>query len=108
MARCRLTYSSTLYIDFAANHYAGKKGIGLVTLKRPRSPASSQDRVSKMAKMAEESNRHKDFRERAKQQYNEKRAEGRLGPAQRTCITLDEKKGVSVSPIVCVNFGGVL
>ncbi|KAF4602243.1 hypothetical protein EYR40_005448 [Pleurotus pulmonarius] len=77
------------------NEWQGKKGIGLVTLKRSRSPTSSQDRVTKMAKMAEESSRHKDFRERAKQQYNEKRAEGRLGPAQSTCITLDEKKGVS-------------
>lgn len=61
-----------------------------------------------MAKMAEESNRHKDFRERAKQQYNEKRAEGRLGPAQRTCITLDEKKGVSVRLYRMRFFGGVL
>ncbi len=97
MARYRLIYAPTLCTNFAPNHYAGKKGIGLVTLKRPRSPTSSQDRVTKMAKMAEESSRHKDFRERAKQQYNEKRAEGRLGPAQSTCITLDEKKGVSVS-----------
>ncbi|KAL0949619.1 hypothetical protein HGRIS_009664 [Hohenbuehelia grisea] len=69
------------------NEWAGKKGIG--TLKRARSPGAVE-RVAKMAKMEEASN-HTDFRDRARQQYEERRAEGRLGPAQRTCVTLDEK-----------------
>lgn len=48
-----------------------------------------------MAKMAE-SREHQDFRTRARQEYEERRAEGRLGPAQRTCTTLDEKAGREV------------
>lgn len=62
-----------------------------------------------MAKMAEDAT-HLNFRDRARQVYEERRAEGRLGafavlnetflmyltneclgPAQRTCVTLDEK-----------------
>lgn len=74
----------------------GKKGIGLG--KRPRSPTTtSAERVAKMAKMEEESsNAHLSFRDRARQEYEERRAEGRLAPAQRTCVTLDEKSGISV------------
>ncbi|KAJ7499090.1 hypothetical protein FB451DRAFT_1347460 [Mycena latifolia] len=72
------------------NEWAGKKGIGL-GLKRPRSPTSAE-RVAKMAKMAEDTS-HRDFRDRAKHEYEERRAEGRLAPAQRTCASLDEKAG---------------
>ena len=53
----------------------GKKGIGLG--KRASSP-SSAERLAKMAKMAEEV-KHHDFRERARDDYNNRRAEGRLG-----------------------------
>ena len=53
----------------------GKKGIGLG--KRASSP-SSAERLAKMAKMAEEV-KHHDFRERARDEYNNRRAEGRLG-----------------------------
>ena len=70
----------------------GKKGIGLS--KRAPSPDASE-RLAKMAKMAE-SREHQDFRTRARQEYEERRAEGRLGPAQRTCTTLDEKAGREV------------
>jgi len=66
---------------------AGKKGIGLG--KRAASP-SSTERLAKMAKMAGEV-KHHDFRERARDEYNNRRAEGRLGPAQLTCRTLDER-----------------
>lgn len=72
----------------------GKKGIGLG--KRARSPTSAE-RVAKMAKMAEETT-HRTFRSRAREEYEERRAEGRLVPAQRTCATLDEKAGKSVRP----------
>ncbi|KAJ6599237.1 hypothetical protein DFH09DRAFT_1258312 [Mycena vulgaris] len=72
------------------NEWAGKRGIGL-GLKRPRSPTSAE-RVAKMAKMADDTS-HRDFRDRAKHEYEERRAEGRLAPAQRTCASLDEKAG---------------
>ncbi|GBE79298.1 hypothetical protein SCP_0204960 [Sparassis crispa] len=71
------------------NEWAGRKGIGLG--KRAASPSSSE-RLAKMAKMAEDSS-NDDFRDRARQEYEERRAQGRLGPAQRTCATLDEKAG---------------
>jgi len=100
------------------NEWAGKKGIGLG--KRARSP-SAAERLAKMAKMAEEMD-HRNFRERARDDYNNRRAEGRLGvyssrylhafiqwynvlhffilsdplaPAQLTCATLDEQMGKS-------------
>ncbi|KAJ7179820.1 hypothetical protein C8R43DRAFT_1083959 [Mycena crocata] len=72
------------------NEWAGKRGIGL-GVKRPPSPTSAE-RVAKMAKMADETS-HRDFRDRAKHEYEERRAEGRLAPAQRTCASLDEKAG---------------
>ncbi|KAF8076206.1 hypothetical protein FPV67DRAFT_1558720 [Lyophyllum atratum] len=75
------------------SEWGGKKGIGLG--KRARSPSTSAERVAKMAKMAEEAEEisHQDYRDRARREYEEKRAEGRLGPAQRTCATLDEQAG---------------
>jgi hypothetical protein len=53
----------------------GRKGIGLG--KRARSP-SAAERLAKMAKMAEDMD-HRGFRERARDDYNNRRAEGRLG-----------------------------
>ncbi|KNZ73869.1 Coiled-coil domain-containing protein 75 [Termitomyces sp. J132] len=75
------------------NEWQGKKGIGLG--KRAASPSASAGRAAKMAKMAEEAEviSHRNFRNRARREYEEKRAEGRLVPAQRTCVTLDEKAG---------------
>ncbi|KAJ7283819.1 hypothetical protein C8J57DRAFT_1432829 [Mycena rebaudengoi] len=78
------------------NEWAGKKGIGL-GLKRPASPTSAE-RVAKMAKMADETS-HRDFLDRAKHEYEERRAEGRLAPAQRTCASLDEKAGKSFNAL---------
>ncbi|EMD40567.1 hypothetical protein CERSUDRAFT_44717 [Gelatoporia subvermispora B] len=75
------------------NEWAGKKGIGLG--KRAASPGAPE-RLAKMARMAadqQEQVSHSAFRDRARQEYEERRAQGRLAPAQRTCITLDEKEG---------------
>lgn len=55
----------------------GKRGIGL-GVKRARSPTSAE-RVAKMAKMAADDAGHRDFRDRAKHEYEVRRAEGRLG-----------------------------
>jgi hypothetical protein len=49
-----------------------------------------------MAKMVE-TNKHETFRDRSRREYEERRAEGRLLSARRTCLTLDEKDGKSVS-----------
>ncbi|ESK97418.1 g-patch domain [Moniliophthora roreri MCA 2997] len=74
------------------NEWSGRQGIGTSRkLKRGPSPTSAE-RVAKMAKMEEESAKD-DFRNRTRREYEERRAEGRLGPAQRTCVTLDEKAG---------------
>ncbi|KAJ7068108.1 hypothetical protein C8F01DRAFT_1078710 [Mycena amicta] len=72
------------------NEWTGKRGIGL-GVKRARSPTAAE-RVAKMARMADNT-RNLDFRDRARQEYEERRAEGRLAPAQRTCVSLDEKAG---------------
>jgi len=72
------------------SEWAGRKGIGLG--KRAASPTASE-RLAKMAKMAEATD-HASFRDRTRQEYEERRAQGRLGPAQRTCANLDEKAGV--------------
>lgn len=48
-----------------------------------------------MAKMAEAAG-HESFRDRARREYEERRAEGRLSPARQTCLTLDEKAGITV------------
>ncbi|KAF8165152.1 hypothetical protein B0H34DRAFT_687998 [Crassisporium funariophilum] len=73
------------------NEWAGRKGIGLG--KRARSP-SAAERLAKMAKMAENVD-HRDFRDRTRDEYNNRRAEGRLVPAQLTCASLDEQMGKS-------------
>ncbi|EEB89775.1 hypothetical protein MPER_12095 [Moniliophthora perniciosa FA553] len=78
------------------NEWSGRQGIGTSRkLKRGPSPTSAE-RVAKMAKMEEESAKD-DFRNRTRREYEERRAEGRLGPAQRTCMTLDEKAGKTFS-----------
>ncbi|KAJ7276239.1 hypothetical protein B0H12DRAFT_1174595 [Mycena haematopus] len=73
------------------NEWAGKRGIGL-GVKRAHSPTSAE-RVAKMAKMAADDVSHRNFRDRAKHEYEERRAEARLAPAQRTCLSLDEIAG---------------
>ena len=56
-----------------------------------------------MAKMAEDASKE-NFRDFARREYEERRAEARLAPAQRTCTTLDEKAGITVSEF-CSYFG---
>ncbi|KAH0839654.1 hypothetical protein J3R83DRAFT_572 [Lanmaoa asiatica] len=73
------------------NEWSGKRGIGLG--KRTRSPSAS-DRLAKMAKMAEDASKE-NFRDFARREYEERRAEARLTPAQRTCTTLDEMAGIT-------------
>ena len=58
-----------------------------------------------MAKMEETNTSQAAFRDRARQEYEERRAQGRLGPAQRTCETLDEKAGIKVSLREYCNIG---
>jgi len=53
----------------------GKKGIGLGG-KRARSPTATE-RLAKMAKMADDME-HRDFRDRARDEYKNRQAEGRL------------------------------
>lgn len=57
-----------------------------------------------MAKMVEEHS-HVDFRGRARMEYEERRAEKQLGPAQRTCATLDEKAGREVQRQLHLTYG---
>lgn len=80
------------------NKWQGKKGIGLG--KRARSP-SAADRLAKMAKMAEAAS-HESFRDRARREYEERRAEGRLSSARQTCITLDEKADITFN-VLCLD-----
>ncbi|KXN86347.1 G patch domain-containing protein 11 [Leucoagaricus sp. SymC.cos] len=75
------------------NEWLGKKGIG--AMKRACSPGTNE-RITKMAKMEEEAS-HRSFRDRARQEYEERKAEAKLGPAQRTCFNLDEKTGKTLN-----------
>ncbi|PPQ72345.1 hypothetical protein CVT24_002061 [Panaeolus cyanescens] len=56
--------------------WAGRRGIGL-GVKRERSPGMVE-RMAKMARMEEQVD-HRDFRDRVRDEYNNRRAEGRLG-----------------------------
>ncbi|KAK0231100.1 hypothetical protein IW262DRAFT_1445328 [Armillaria fumosa] len=85
------------------NEWEGRKGIG--TRKRGLSPTSAE-RMAKMAKMAE-TVKQSNFRDRAMQEYAERRAEGRLLSAQRTCSNFDEKADIKAYlfpfNILCLN-----
>ncbi|KAI0069009.1 hypothetical protein BV25DRAFT_1792352 [Artomyces pyxidatus] len=73
------------------NEWAGKKGIGLG--KRAASP-TQLDRLAKLAKVEDEAGKES-FRDRARREFEQRRAEGRLAPAQRTCTNLDESAGIT-------------
>lgn len=73
-------------------HLKGKKGVGLG--KRAISPGAV-DRIAKAAKVTDDNDKES-FRTRAREEYEERRAEGRLRPATRTLVTLDEKAGIEV------------
>lgn len=75
---------------------SGKKGIG--GIKRPPSP-SVLERVSKIAKQTEEMSAG-NFRDRTRQEYEERQTEGRLRHSQSTCHTLDTKEGIEVFNII--------
>lgn len=83
-----------------SNNYdlIGKKGIGLGKRARAPSPTSAE-RVAKMAKMADATSQET-YRDRTRQEYEERRAEGRLGPVQRTCTSLDEQSGKTVYQLI--------
>lgn len=74
---------------------SGRKGIGLG--KRAASP-TELERLAKTAKLEEETSKES-FRDRARREFEQKRAEHRLFPAQNTCVTLDEKAGKKVCPL---------
>jgi len=74
------------------NNNLGRKGIGLG--KRAPSP-TELERLAKVARATEETNKES-FRDRTRREYEQRRAEARLGPAQRTCVTLDERAGMEV------------
>ncbi|KAK0206236.1 hypothetical protein DFS33DRAFT_572726 [Desarmillaria ectypa] len=80
------------------NEWEGRKGIG--TRKRALSPTSAE-RIAKMARMAETA-KQSNFRDRAMQEYAERRAEGRLLSAQRTCSNLDEEAAIEFN-VLCLN-----
>jgi hypothetical protein len=77
----------------SVRHYLGKKGIGLG--KRAPSP-TELERQAKVARATEEANKES-FRDRSRREFEQRRAETRLGPAQQTCATLDERAGKEVS-----------
>ncbi|KZW03869.1 RNA-binding domain-containing protein [Exidia glandulosa HHB12029] len=69
--------------------WQGRKGVGLG--KRAASPGAGE-RLAKVARVADDGERE-DFRVRARSDWEDRRAEGRLASARRTCLTLDEKAG---------------
>jgi hypothetical protein len=80
---------------------SGRLGVG--KRKRAVSPTVA-GKLAKVVQQADEEARGS-FRERARQEYEERRAEGRLVAATRTCVTLDEKaeKEVGVYALVHVS-----
>lgn len=70
----------------------GRKGLGLG--KRAASPtSSSSSHPSKSAKLTTHDVEDAEaFRNRTRLEYEEKRAEGRLVFATRTCVALDEER----------------
>lgn len=70
----------------------GKTGIG--GLKRPPSP-TALERAAKVARQSEVLTAD-EFRTRARKEYEDRRAEGRLRHARTTCVGLDAKADVKV------------
>lgn len=71
------------------NEWSGRKGIGLG--KRAPSP-NELERLTKAAKVTEEADKES-FRDRTRREFEQRRAEARLAPAQLTCASLDERAG---------------
>lgn len=74
----------------------GKTGIGGV--KRPPSPITLE-RAAKAAKQSEVLTAD-EFRNRARKEYEDRRAEGKLRHAMTTCVSLDTKADIKV----CVKY----
>lgn len=74
----------------------GRKGLG--AMKRPLSPESTKNELERAAKSARlnEEGVKDTFRSRARGEYEERRDEGRLSSAQKTCAALDENAGITV------------
>lgn len=72
--------------------FPGRRGVG--KRKHAVSPTAA-GKLAKVVQRAEEEARGS-FRERARREYEERRAEGRLAAATQTCATLDEKAGKTV------------
>ncbi|KAF9779482.1 hypothetical protein BJ322DRAFT_1101710 [Thelephora terrestris] len=70
--------------------WAGKTGIGGV--KRPPSP-TALERVAKIARQSEALSAD-EFRDRARKEYEDRRAEGKLRHARATCVNLDTKADI--------------
>lgn len=80
------------YITKLLLSITGKKGIGLG--KRAPSP-TELERLAKAARVAEETEKES-FRDRTRREFEHRRAEARLAPAQQTCASLDERAGKEV------------
>ncbi|KAG8842831.1 hypothetical protein FRB91_003896 [Serendipita sp. 411] len=63
-------------------------------MKMMNSVANELERAAKTAKLQEEGT-HTDFRSRNKLEYEERRDNGRLASAQKTCSLLDERAGIT-------------
>jgi len=85
----------TLHGGSPFNNNLGRKGIGLG--KRAPSP-TELERLAKVARDTEETNKES-FRDRSRREYEQRRVEARLGPAQRTCVTLDERAGMEFNAL---------
>ncbi|KAI0269226.1 hypothetical protein BC834DRAFT_820533 [Gloeopeniophorella convolvens] len=86
----KVALSRRLVNPLPLNEWTGKKGIGLG--KRAPSP-TELERLAKAARHAEDADKES-FRDRTRREFETRRAEARLAPAQQTCATLDERAGV--------------
>ncbi|VDB83302.1 unnamed protein product [Peniophora sp. CBMAI 1063] len=72
----------------AVKEWKGKQGIGVGSKRKAE--LEVVERASKSARIEDE----RDFRGRTATEFATRRAEGRIRPAQRTCMQLDEEEGV--------------
>jgi hypothetical protein len=87
-------------LSYQKHNAIGKTGIGGV--KRPPSP-SVLERATKIAKQSEALSAD-EFRERARKEYEDRRAEGRLKHTRATCVSLDTKADIEVCVKVLLGF----
>ncbi|CAG7849375.1 SubName: Full=Uncharacterized protein {ECO:0000313/EMBL:CCA78091.1} [Serendipita indica DSM 11827] len=94
------TTSNKKAVPISINLWEGRKGLG--AMKRPLSPDSVAHELERAAKAAKtrEALSQDEFRSRNRAEFEEKRDEGRLLSAQKTCAVLDEKAGVTFNYLV--------